>query len=60
MRGADIVILVYDVSDHLSFKNIEQYWIPFIKDAFESGKKVILLGNKKDKERQVSQKVPIG
>ena len=57
MKTADAVILVYDIGSFDSFQNIERYWIPFIQEAIESKKRVLLVGNKKDLEREVSQEV---
>ena len=41
------IILVYDVTDHRSFENID-YWLEQIKEHADEGTEIILLGNKID------------
>ena len=56
-KGADIVIIIYDVCDESSFDNVE-YWMEAIKDSTCDSTGVILVGNKIDMEssRQISSK----
>ena len=46
-RGAAGVILVYDVTDPVSFSNIE-YWLKKIKKHGDENVEILLLGNKID------------
>lgn len=56
-KGADIVIIIYDVCDESSFNNIK-YWMETIKDSTCDSTGVILVGNKIDMEssREISSK----
>lgn len=55
-RGAAGIILVYDVSDPESFKNIE-YWLKKIKKHGDENVEILILGNKIDliNDRLISQ-----
>ena len=55
-RKADAVLLVYDISNKISFIKIKEYYCPKIKLLCKKNIPVLLLGNKADKEdeRQVS------
>lgn len=46
-RGAAGIILVYDVCDPVSFKNVE-YWLKKIKKHGDEHAEILLLGNKID------------
>ena len=55
-RKADAVLLVYDISNKISFIKIKEYYCPKIKLLCKKNIPVLLLGNKADKEdeREVS------
>ena len=55
VRGASIIFIIYDISDHKSFLNIES-WINFIKQVNTDESLLVLCGNKNDLERQVNYK----
>ena len=46
-RGAVGIILVYDVTDHQTFTNID-YWLNKINELGDQHAQIILLGNKID------------
>ena len=51
IREADIIILVYDVTDQKSFYDLNDYWIPKIKNYNNWDETIgILIGNKCDME----------
>jgi Ras-related protein Rab-1A len=50
-RGADGIIIVYDVTDLTSFQDIERVWVPEADNYSEKGTDVLILGNKSDCER---------
>ena len=52
-KGADGIIMVYDVSDPKSFEDIEKYWVPEAENYADRNISVILLGNKSDCDRAV-------
>lgn len=52
-RGASAIILVYDVTDEFSFKNIQK-WISMIESHSNENVKIFLIGNKCD---LVSEKI---
>ena len=58
---ADCCLLVYDITNKESFKEISNYYLQQIKDNCKEGIKIILLGNKTDlnEERVVSQEEAI-
>ncbi len=47
-KGADGIIMVYDVTDPSSLEDIEQFWIPEAYNYCDRSIDVILLGNKSD------------
>ena len=51
-RGAVGIILVYDVSEPQSFKNLD-YWIKRMQEHVEKDAEIILIGNKIDKINEV-------
>ena len=57
-KDADGCLLVYDITKKKSFKRIKNYYIKKIKENCKNIFKVVLLGNKTDKndEREVSEK----
>ena len=55
-RIADCCLLVYDITNLKSFKEISDYYIKEIKDNCKKGIKVILIGNKTDLENRVVSK----
>ena len=54
-QGAVGVVLVFDVSDRLSFENLGNYWLPKIQENADDHIEMIVVGNKTDlvNERQV-------
>ena len=55
-KKADAVLLVYDISNKVSFIKVKEYYCPKIEELCKKNIPIILLGNKADKEdeRQVS------
>ena len=51
-KNADCCLLVYDITNESSFKEIKDYYINKIKNECIKNVKVILLGNKTDLEEQ--------
>ena len=51
-KNADCCLLVYDITNESSFKEIKDYYINEIKNECIKNVKVILLGNKTDLEEQ--------
>jgi Ras-related protein Rab-8A len=51
MRGANIIILVYDVTDIRTFYSIEN-WIRLVRVHGEEDVPIVLIGNKCDKEEK--------
>ncbi|MGQ4891069.1 MAG: Rab family GTPase [Candidatus Njordarchaeia archaeon] len=49
IKGANLIILVFDLSDTRTLSNILTYWVPHIKKHKDKDALVILVGNKKDK-----------
>ena len=52
-QGSKGVILIYDVSDKITFDNLKE-WIKTIHDHADEGVEIMLVANKTDLERQVS------
>lgn len=50
-RGAQAILLVYDITDIPSFNNVKN-WLSYIKDNSSSDVLVILVGNKSDLEHK--------
>ncbi|XP_071941652.1 ras-related protein Rab-13-like [Antedon mediterranea] len=51
-RGAEGAILVYDVSSRVSFDHLED-WIESIRKSADQNIRVVVVGNKTDKEDQI-------
>jgi Ras-related protein Rab-1A len=47
-RGAAGIILVFDVTDAISFNNLVRYWFKKIHKYADENVQIILLGNKID------------
>lgn len=47
-KGSDAVILVYDVTNERSFREIEDYWVGEIKQYVDEISAFMILGNKCD------------
>ena len=47
-RGAEICILVFDLTNPKSLESIENYWIPTVKNEAGESIKFVLVGNKFD------------
>eukprot|EP01017_Pseudomicrothorax_dubius_P041636 TRINITY_DN6678_c0_g1_i5.p1 TRINITY_DN6678_c0_g1~~TRINITY_DN6678_c0_g1_i5.p1 ORF type:complete len:205 (+),score=57.40 TRINITY_DN6678_c0_g1_i5:266-880(+) len=52
-RGADGIIVVYDITSPLTFENIDKYWMKEIQTYADKDVDIILIGNKCDATRQV-------
>ena len=48
IRGTNIVIFVYDITDAYSFNEIENYWIDTVKDELKDSAILGIAGNKSD------------
>lgn len=46
--GSQAVLIVYDVTDHKSFREIEDYWLQEVKNNIDSDTVTIIVGNKND------------
>lgn len=55
VRGASIILIVYDISSRETFYNLSS-WITFIKEVNTDDSLLVLCGNKTDLNRQVSTK----
>ena len=51
-RRADCCLLVYDITDRLSFEEIQNYFSETIKEKCKANIPIILLGNKTDLENE--------
>ena len=49
LKKAEGIILVYDITDRISFENIDN-WVDDINKEGKNSKPIILIGNKSDKE----------
>jgi Ras-related protein Rab-1A len=47
-KGADGIVVVYDITHPQSFDNIEKYWINEIESYADKNVEMLLLGNKSD------------
>ncbi len=56
-KGADGILMVYDLTEPSSIDDLENYWIQEAYNYCDKGIKVLLLGNKSDCERSVSKDV---
>lgn len=55
-QGAAVILIMYDVTDQVSFHNVKMLWYPQVK-TFTPHAKIILVANKSDSDqRQVSLK----
>uniref|UniRef100_A0A0B6YA92 Uncharacterized protein n=1 Tax=Arion vulgaris TaxID=1028688 RepID=A0A0B6YA92_9EUPU len=59
LRDSNGALLVYDVTNFPSFANLDKYWIKWIKEIVPDDYRLVLVGNKVDKEtsRQIDSKV---
>lgn len=55
-RGADAVLLVYDITNQLSFDDLKEYWFQEVENNAPDVSFLIMIGNKKDMENK--RKVP--
>ena len=51
--GSQVVLIVYDLTDPSSFKEVEDYWIQEAKNNSDSDATICLVGNKCDMPRQI-------
>ncbi|EGR27802.1 Ras family protein, putative [Ichthyophthirius multifiliis] len=51
-KGADVIVLVYDISNNESFQDIEKFWLKEVENYAEKDVELILLGNKCDLDAQ--------
>jgi GTPase SAR1 family protein len=56
-EGATGIILVFDVTDRLSFEDISECWLPKIAENADSNIELVIVGNKTDlvNQREVSK-----
>lgn len=56
-KDSFIILIIYDISDRQSFKNIKEIWYPDINCYGEKFKLISIVGNKKDKyeEEEVTE-----
>lgn len=52
-KGADGIILVYDVGSMSSFEDIDRFWINEVDSFAEKNVELVLLGNKSDIEEKM-------
>ncbi|CAD8106364.1 unnamed protein product [Paramecium primaurelia] len=52
-KGADGIVLVYDVSSLSTFEDIDKFWINEVDSYAEKNVELLLLGNKSDIEEKV-------
>ncbi|BFZ21938.1 hypothetical protein BsWGS_24977 [Bradybaena similaris] len=59
LRDSNGALLVYDVTDLVSFTSVDKYWMKWIKDIVPDEFRLVLVGNKTDKSasRQIDNKV---
>ncbi|XP_038069935.1 ras-related protein RHN1-like [Patiria miniata] len=50
-RGADGIVLVYDITDEKSFLNLRTEWIPSIRMRTDTNMALVVVGNKLDLEK---------
>ncbi|EGR28722.1 Ras family protein, putative [Ichthyophthirius multifiliis] len=53
-KGADGIVIVYDVTNQSSFDDIDKFWISEVESYAEKNVEVLLIGNKIDLNAQVS------
>ncbi|KAL4474715.1 hypothetical protein ABPG72_002308 [Tetrahymena utriculariae] len=53
-KGADGIVMVYDVTSENSFQDIDKFWISEVESYAEKNVELLLIGNKSDLDRQVS------
>ncbi len=56
-KGADGIVMVYDLTEASSVDDLENYWISEAYNYCDKSIKVLLLGNKCDAERTVNPEV---
>jgi Ras-related protein Rab-1A len=56
-KGADGIVMVYDLTETSSVDDLENYWISEAYNYCDKSIKVLLLGNKCDAERTVNPEV---
>jgi len=47
-KGADGIVLVYDVTNQKSFDDIDSFWIREVESYAEKNVELLLIGNKSD------------
>ncbi|CAK60180.1 unnamed protein product (macronuclear) [Paramecium tetraurelia] len=51
-KGAEAIIMVYDVTQADTFEEIDKYWLPETKKYGEKNVQLLVIGNKNDLEEQ--------
>ena len=51
-KGADVIVLVYDITNGESFQDIDKFWLKEVENYAEKDVELIILGNKCDLEQQ--------
>lgn len=47
-KGADGIVMVYDITSSSSFEDIERFWLNEVESYAEKDVELLLLGNKSD------------
>ncbi|EGR29335.1 Ras family protein, putative [Ichthyophthirius multifiliis] len=56
-KGADGIVLVYDITSQNTFDDIEKFWISEVESYAEKNVELMLIGNKKDLNQQVTTQI---
>lgn len=56
-KGADGIVIVYDVTSETSFTEIEKFWLSEVESYAEKNVEILLIGNKSDLEKKVPTNV---
>lgn len=54
-KGADAIIIVHDLTEPGTFRDINEFWLREVEDNKEEGCQIMLLGNKSDLEASVKR-----
>lgn len=54
-KGSHAIIVVYDLTDEGSFREIESFWLPEVKRYADPNAEIVLVGNKSDLDQVVNE-----